>query len=596
MTEHSSPQPERLLGEGDSLVSQFLDSWSMTMPEDRPPEVQAEIERRAPREDAHFAWKLMGDIGKHVRAGIASGYDTTWKPDNTPVTNIDISVNQHIIDAVHAAYPTDRILGEEASLDGESGFTWVVDPIDGTQALGIMPTSTTCIARTDQEGQPLFGIAYNAQTDELFKAEKGKRTTLNGEEIKVSEKSEIKGSYIFLGSRMPDTVAPNGVVYDRIEEQGGKIFNARSLATGCLLVAAGKVEGAFIGAKTPYEAATVKLIVENAGGRVTDLYGNEPGRLDGEIRGLVVSNGLIHEALLAALRRPEDIATEVVANREVKTNPVSSELIDRVARSVKSRTEKPAIYPERFPVPDDKAAWNTGYSYAPDYFVADVVLAQDSSVKPGGWADPEDIDKLEREIHSYEGEVQFDDQGHPRNPYTRTGLKGRGLLGKWCANFAADPIISRINPDTGAFEIVVIERSDTHEWAIPGGMVDEGEDVSQTVEREFMEEAGASVDMSEAELVYQGYVDDPRNTDNAWMETTAKHLHLDGELASQLSLQAGDDAKSVQWLSVSFESLENLYASHGPMIRKVIELFLARPGIEVSNDTRSKLNEALRVA
>jgi ADP-ribose pyrophosphatase len=581
---------------GDPLFSQDLDSWSMTAPADRPPEVQAEIERRFPREDAHFAWKLMEDVGKLVRTGIASGYDTVWKPDNTPVTDVDIKVNQFIIDAVHASYPTDRILGEEASLDGESGFTWIVDPIDGTQALGIVPTSTTCIARTDQEGQPLFGIAYNAQTDELFEAEKGKRTTLNGEEVKVSEKSDIKGSYIFLGSRMPDTVATNGVVYDRIEEQGGKIFNARSLATGCLLVAAGKVEGAFIGVKSPYEAATVKLIVENAGGRVTDLYGNEPGRLDGEIRGLVVSNGLIHEALLAALKPSEANATEGATKIKAETNPVSSELVDHVAQSIKSRTEKPAIYPERFPVPDDKASWDTGYSYAPDYFVADVVLAQDSSVKPGGWADPEDIDKLERKLHSYEGKVQFDDQGHPRNPYTRTGLKGRGLLGKWGANFAADPIISRINPNSGAFEIVVIERSDTHEWAIPGGMVDEGEDVSQTVEREFMEEAGASLNMSGAELVYQGYVDDPRNTDNAWMETTAKHLHLDGELASQLSLQAGDDAKAVRWLDVNPEALENLYASHGPMIRKAIGLFLARPDIEISDETRAKLGNALHIA
>lgn len=549
--------------------------------------------------DFVFTQNLVKTVGEQVRANIDAGYETAWKPDNTPVTEIDINVNQFIIDTVHASYPTDRILGEEASLDGESGFTWVVDPIDGTQALGIMPTSTTCIARTDQEGQPLFGVAYNAQTDELFAAARGEKATLNGQEIQVSEKEDIKGSYIFFGSRMHGAVAPNGVVYDRIEEQGGKIFNARSLATGCLLVAAGKVEGAFIGVKTPYEAATVKLIVEGAGGKVTDLYGNKPGRLDGEIRGLVVSNGRIHEALLATLQLPEETVpeaeTETVKPDETNLDS-SSEQVDRVAQSVKSRTEKPAIYPERFPVPDGKAAWNTGYSYAPEYFVADVVLAQDSSVKPGGWADPEDIDKLEHEIHSYEGEVQFDDQGHPRNPYTRTGLKGRGLLGKWGANFAADPIISRINPDTGAFEIVVIERSDTQEWAIPGGMVDEGEDVSQTVEREFMEEAGASVDMSGAELVYQGYVDDPRNTDNAWMETTAKHLHLDGELASQLSLQAGDDAKSVQWLSVSSEALDNLYASHGPMIRKAIELFLARPNLEISDETRTKLSDALRVA
>lgn len=267
-------------------------------------------------QDFVFTQNLAKTAGEQVRTMISAGYETSWKLDNTPVTEIDTSVNQFVNNEIKASYPEDRILGEEASVDGTSGFTWVVDPLDGTQALGILPTCTTLIARTDQEGQPLFGVAYNAQTDEVYAAAKGEKTTLNGKEIKVSEKTDIKGSYVFLGSRMPDGVASNGTVYDRIEWQGGKILNARSLATGCLLVAAGKAEGAFIGVKTPYEAATVKLIVEGAGGRVTDLFGNELGRLDGEIQGLVASNGLVHDALLAAIRPSENTqATPPVTNQ-----------------------------------------------------------------------------------------------------------------------------------------------------------------------------------------------------------------------------------------------------------------------------------------
>lgn len=252
-----------------------------------------------------FAQSLLrGRVREAIQSGLAADtFDTAWKPDNTPVTTVDINVNQLIIDSVHGQFPNDRILGEEASLDGESGFTWVVDPIDGTQALGIVPTSTTCIARTDQEGQPLFGAVYNAASNELFAAQRGEKSTLNGKELQVSAKTDIKGSYIFFGSRMPETVASNGVVYDRLESQGGKVLNARSLAFGCVMVTKGVVEGAFIGVKTPYEAAAVKLIVEGAGGKVTDLYGADPGRLDGEIRGLVVSNGHIHDALLASLQK-----------------------------------------------------------------------------------------------------------------------------------------------------------------------------------------------------------------------------------------------------------------------------------------------------
>jgi len=255
--------------------------------------------------DLEFTEVLIKQVGEQVRAQLrAGGYETAWKPDNTPVTEIDINVNRFIIESIHTNYSTDRILGEEASLDGESGFTWVVDPIDGTQSLGIVPTSTICIARTDQDGQPLFSTVYNPQTDELFSAEWGQKSTLNGLELKVSEKTEIKGSYIWLGSRIRDqSLATNGIVYDRLEDQGAKILNTRSLAYGAIMVATGKSDGAYICVTTPFEAASVKLIVEGAGGKVTNLFGGDPGRLDGEIRGLIVSNGRIHDELVAAIQK-----------------------------------------------------------------------------------------------------------------------------------------------------------------------------------------------------------------------------------------------------------------------------------------------------
>ncbi len=252
-----------------------------------------------------FAKDLIRRVGANVRDNLARDYETTWKSDNTPVTTVDTTSNQEFADGIHAGYPEDTVNGEEQSIDGTSGYTWVVDPVDGTQSLGIVPTATCCLSRTDPEGNPLFGFVYNPVTEELFAARKGELATRNGEQIRVSDKSTLKGSYVFLGSRMPETVATNGVVYDRLEVQGVKILNTRSLAFGCVMVASGKVEGAFIGVKTPYEAAAVKLIVEGAGGKVTDLYGRDPGRLDGEINGLVVSNGLIHEPLLEALRKEE---------------------------------------------------------------------------------------------------------------------------------------------------------------------------------------------------------------------------------------------------------------------------------------------------
>jgi myo-inositol-1(or 4)-monophosphatase len=240
---------------------------------------QTIIRRKTLATDFEFAQSLVRRAGELIKKSVsAGGYTSAWKDDNTPVTSIDIAVNKLVISELGRQYPQDRVYGEEESADAEtpSGMTWVLDPIDGTQALeqGI-DAFTCCLARLDAGGQPLFSLIYNPSKDQLFAARRGEAATLNGTEVIVSGKDNIKGS---------------------------KVLNLRAIAFGCTQVAAGLAEGAYIGVKTPFEAASATLIVEGAGGHVTDLYGNAPGRLDGEIKGLVVSNGLIHNDLLGALR------------------------------------------------------------------------------------------------------------------------------------------------------------------------------------------------------------------------------------------------------------------------------------------------------
>lgn len=262
-------------------------------------------EQARTHEDFELGKQLVLRAGVLIRDMLAQGdFTTEWKADNTPVTSIDVAVNELVLDGILSKYPADRIYGEEQSANPEqvTGSTWILDPIDGTQALEQrIPAFTVCLARLDSDGRPLFGLVYNPVWNELFTAERDGNSKLNGQEIHVSDKPTIKSSAIFMGSRMHHDVASNGVFYDRIEAQGGKIHNPRALAFGCTQVAAGRAEGALIGTKTPFEAAAVELIVTNAGGRVTDVFGKLPGRMDGDINGLVVSNGQIHDALLEAL-------------------------------------------------------------------------------------------------------------------------------------------------------------------------------------------------------------------------------------------------------------------------------------------------------
>ncbi|XP_055534678.1 ADP-ribose pyrophosphatase, mitochondrial [Wyeomyia smithii] len=256
------------------------------------------------------------------------------------------------------------------------------------------------------------------------------------------------------------------------------------------------------------------------------------------------------------------------------------------------------IYPgsdvRRYPVPDEEVCWSVPY---PDYQPS---MYEASALKGKEWADlPVDHPSFKVKWNQLDGivnRVSFISayeihDGYPLNPFGRTGLRGRGLLGRWGPNHAADPIVTRwkidsegrpvVNESSGlpVLQMCAIERHDCGEWAIPGGMVDPGEVVSATLKREFLEEAMASSSGTDeiekfftgGSEIYKGYVDDPRNTDNAWMETVAVNFHDEqGTVVGGFNLHAGDDAAKVKWMDVTGEV--KLYASHASIVRKVVDM------------------------
>ena len=117
-------------------------------------------------------------------------------------------------------------------------------------------------------------------------------------------------------------------------------------------------------------------------------------------------------------------------------------------------------------------------------------------------------------------------------------------------------------------------------------MVDPGENVSKTLKREFCEESLNLLEMSEekkkelnerlkdffnkGDVVFKGYVDDPRNTDNAWIETVAVNFHDEQGNVGNIALNAGDDAQNVRWIDIDRNI--KLYANH----QKFIEITAQR--------------------
>ncbi|XP_046383927.1 ADP-ribose pyrophosphatase, mitochondrial isoform X2 [Ischnura elegans] len=276
------------------------------------------------------------------------------------------------------------------------------------------------------------------------------------------------------------------------------------------------------------------------------------------------------------------------------------------------RTDNAVI---RTAVPDDKVPWNIEWpEYNPVTYTAPHLLGTGDQLP--SWADPEDMAGVCPKWNSPDGNVNRkshigDYEVHnnkPRNPCGRTGVQGRGCLGRWGPNHAADPIVTRwktekdesgsskmvTHPKTSMpiLQFVAIKRKDCGEWAIPGGMVDPGEDSTSTLLREFLEEALNIEETSVAEerhsivnqvsrffrdiairqLIHSGYVDDPRNTDNAWMETMAVNFHQPSEIADSClpSLNAGSDAAEAVWVDIC--SSNSLYASHSDFLKAVTML------------------------
>jgi ADP-ribose pyrophosphatase len=189
-------------------------------------------------------------------------------------------------------------------------------------------------------------------------------------------------------------------------------------------------------------------------------------------------------------------------------------------------------------------AWRTVSGYEPEHVETPAfVRANDRTKTPGGWADPEVVPREElasRKTYANNGRVAFGADGLPLNPGGPTGKRGR-LLGKWGPNHAADPLILRRDEDGALQMLAILRRSD--EWAMPGGMVDEGEAPHAAATRELKEETDVDVDMSDGVKVYEGLAPaDPRYTDNAWMEAVVFMKLLPDDLARALVPRAGDDA------------------------------------------------------
>ena len=250
----------------------------------------------------NFAKRIARYAGSVIKEYFYKDQEIEYKSDRTPVTIADKTINKYLIEEVKKEYPTFRVIGEELSLDNDSKYAWVCDPLDGTSMFTRhLPVSVFSLALV-VDGEPVVGVVYDPFLDEMYTAIKGQGAYCNDKKISVNNKKmgELGCSvdYCMWGSAKYDTLEIIKEIRNVV-----KTGSTGSVAHGCMLVATGRVSGEIFPGTSHGECdiAASKLIVEEAGGRVTNFNG-EDQRYDRDIDGAIISNGIIHEDLLKIIK------------------------------------------------------------------------------------------------------------------------------------------------------------------------------------------------------------------------------------------------------------------------------------------------------
>jgi myo-inositol-1(or 4)-monophosphatase len=214
-------------------------------------------------------------------------------------TEYDKAVDRLIIEEIKRYYPRHSLLTEEGGfLEGDPDWLWIVDSLDGTgNFANFNPFFSVCIALIHQS-ELLLGVIYAPAIDEFYFAEKGKGAYLNGVKIQVSGISDLSQSYILYCEGGDKDRGRTGELLQKVYPLVTDIRKLGSAGLETAWVAAGKGEAYFSTRIEPWDVAPGVLLVQEAGGKVSDFQGS-PWK--SQTSDLLFSNGKLHEKILSLI-------------------------------------------------------------------------------------------------------------------------------------------------------------------------------------------------------------------------------------------------------------------------------------------------------
>ncbi len=254
---------------------------------------------------------LAYQAGRIIRDAFCQNITIDTKFDSSLVTNVDTEINSLVLQTLQTKFPTIPIIAEEMSGHGtHESFVWVCDPLDGTAvfAHGI-PACAFSLALV-RDGKSILGVVYDPLQRRLFVAEENKGCTLNGRAVHVSSENGLfntmMGISLWAGSKYDFSQ-----LIPQFKQANILPLNAFSIVYMGMLVASGQLSAAIYLDTHAYDVAALKILVEEAGGKVTDIYGHNQ-RYDQDVQGCLMSNGILHDTYLGLIKQANYLETQKV--------------------------------------------------------------------------------------------------------------------------------------------------------------------------------------------------------------------------------------------------------------------------------------------
>jgi myo-inositol-1(or 4)-monophosphatase len=252
-----------------------------------------------------LATRLAREAGALQLERYESGFEVRTKSAAIDlVTEVDHACEARIVEVLEAERPGDAVLAEEGGGSDHAGarWRWIVDPLDGTTNYAHGYPRFCVSIGVELEGVREVGVVYDPLLDELYRAVRGGGTTLNGRSLRVSDERELGNALVATGFSYDVRISPEDNVnhFVAMLKAARAIRRDGSAALDLCYVAAGRFDGFWELKLHAWDVAAGFLIVEEAGGHISDLAGGPPLRNGREV---VASNGHLHDAMLEILKR-----------------------------------------------------------------------------------------------------------------------------------------------------------------------------------------------------------------------------------------------------------------------------------------------------